>query len=289
VTPYGGINVYLYQSGFIGPIATGTTNATTGVYTFTGLTVGAVYSVKAGPTPRGQANQITSSFTLVCAEEADFVFNSTYPFVPTGTSCPASYTLKALAGGTFVTCCADCDPITIPQTLTLVDPGCPLTGGSVGGNTIYVPDTACGASAVTMPLQFNNYSGGIYLTGCNAWFGIISPYAYVKNSGSYALACTGSGIQLALQNYIWCGYRIAGTNKGCGTFAYPPTANYGFVYVNYGGPITAASNTCSPFSATFNVPSITLTMYFLDTSTNTYFLSPCDTYTIPARTITVHE
>jgi hypothetical protein len=281
VTPYGGINVYLYQSGSIGPIATGTTNATTGVYAFTGLTIGAVYSLKAGPTPRGQANQITSSFTLTCAEEADFTFNSTYPFVPSGTSCPASYTLTSLAGSTNLTCCADCNPITVPQTLTLVDPNQPKSGKFIFGSG--TPAVSCGTQSVALSTTS--------LGPCADW-------AFGEPDVSYRMLCTGSGVTLTVGYGILCGYAITGNYYGCGTF--DPTVNgFGYSYnlhaqfVTY-SPVTATSVTCSPFSATFSLPAKTLTLYRpnavgIVNGQTIYTFTACDSYIIPARTITVHE
>jgi hypothetical protein len=277
-TPYGSVPVSVRLTGSGVLVASGTTNATTGVYTFTGITTGVNYTV-VGTSSRGEL-VVSGSFTLTCNEDVRLRYSATYP-----PACASpNYTITATSGTvTDLTCCSDCDPITIPKKLTLIDPGVPNYFIVVGNTTII----SCGTSSGSIPLEINTYTGGPYIPGCSMWFGN-DFNRYSNGYSAYELACTGSGVVLSVSQGVRCGYRISST-RTC--LVIKPGGGGGGQTVNYGGPISPASLTCSPFSATFNVPSVTLTMYdeWFEWPPGVFHSDPCGSYTIPARTITITE
>ena len=272
-TPYGSVPVSLRLTGSGSLVASGTTDATTGVYTFTGITTGTSYTV-VGTSGRGELIS-SAPFTLACNEDVRLRYSATYP--PACSS--PNYTNTATSGTvTYWNCCSDCDPITVPQSLTLTDPNQPKTGGLNPRSG--TPAVACGTQSVVLSIT-----------------DAVSCYRWSWQGVTYIMACTGSGITLTVVHSVLCGYAIAGNFYGCGTF--DPTLN-GFGYSQLLGPqlatyapVTAASVTCSPFAATFNLPSKNLTMYQPNAvgyvlGQPIYTFTACSSYTIPARTITIN-
>ena len=289
-TPYGGINVALYQSGISSPIASGTTDATTGIYTFSGLSTSYSYYVKAGPTPRSQPAQTTSTFTLTCSEEVDFTFNPTYPFVPTGTSCPASYTLASLSGGSYKrSCCATCGSSSIPGVLTLS--GVPYSQAyRKRSSDSWSLTGGCASMKIT--------NGSRFQSPCQRVFWFNDP-AYPCCSGVIPSANLPAGSTWFPNGFAWtynAVYLLCDRSQIALTLffgAITPTCNGAEVYAgnavfNGGVTVAASSVTCSPFAATFNFPDIGgSTLTWLNGGISTCSEFPSNLF--PAFTCTVTE
>jgi hypothetical protein len=311
-TPYGGINVALYQSGSSSPIATGTTDATTGIYTFPGLSTSYSYYVKAGPTPRSQPAQTTSTFTLTCSEKVDFIFNPTYPFVPTGISCPASYTLTTLFGGGLTLergCAPACGTVTVPGFLSLNDPLAPnvVMGANAYTTFWYKASSPCTGRPFTFqpgdgPPYLNSF-GGLIINTAGTTNKSCTPYWYLEMAhydngyygncnlmGYYAMTLNASGPVLEAARYHsyvifgptgdWVSYCNGPGDQNTQYQGFCTTKYFDFRYASKILKIAASSFTCSPFSAIFDMPA-----YDIDTTNSK---GEKGVLTVPARTITVY-
>lgn len=280
--------LYKASAGGFAPYTSGTTDSSTGKSTISGLTYGGAFDGYRFIVTDAAGTIVGTSFTLTSANCVASVVMRMATVAGSPCATPNdTVTLSGSGGGlTFLNCCQDCDPITVPSNLTLVDPGIPnyFTGIQTNPNLNY----GCGTTSGTIPLTVSTYMGGPYIPGCSMWNGY--DYGrYSKGYSVYGLSCTGSGIKLSVSNGVLCGYQLSIAGRRC--LVIKPGGGVGGQGVDYGGPISPASLTCSPFSATFNLPSVTLTMYdeWFEWPPGVLHSDPCGSYTIPARTITITE
>lgn len=275
------------------PIAVANHNGS-GQAVFTGLPTGVALVFNSGPTS-GSA-QTFPEFTLTCegtaeAKEADeFGEGQTW-----------SFTSVACSDGLPRLCCKECSTTTLTRAMCVSDPAGPtVTGGlvdincstasysgtmagRVDGSTCYslwMHDKGNNSSYTGCDFQVVGYPpppltvGVVYTMVCGQPFGAPSEGVYLK--AIRAVYCTSTGPY--------------GGEQRCGApcrFAVgiPRIIDVVPVVVDSGW-IEATSVTCSPFSATFDMPGYSVTCYSFDPANGWVATG---TQTFGGRTITVTE
>jgi hypothetical protein len=262
-----------WNGGTYSPYATGTTDAS-GNATLTGLTYGGANDIYRVTVTDAVGGIVTTDITLTNANcSATVLFRMA--IVSSSPCATSQFTITYNSGGGALykrACCNSCFPTTIKGSLYLHDPY---------GGTIYSPPTGIGSCGTTCGSC--NISNDITKDGPggdNGWsWTFLNPYSHLD---SYSMSCNGISATLSYQNW----YSLNG-GQGTGAYHCGPTIGF-FNYDSVYGSVTAATFSCSPFSATFSIPSRTLTCF----RAGQYPWSPvtvCGSVTIPARTITVYE
>jgi hypothetical protein len=289
--------------------ATGTTDATTAKSTITGLTYGGAfdgYRFLATDATGGVTGTSILLTSTNCAAKCLMRMSTSSRFPCTTPQDAITY---SGSGSQFTNqrgCAPYCAPVTIPGNLTLYDPQAMpgISAGDVPAQADYYPAYrafgSCGGAPFTFApcdlysIGFGTlYSDGFQINtagtnnaGCYPYWDLpIYNYSASVYNGDYVILAryrmsfTSSGPQLQVGRIHGAFYD---SSHSCNNSNDSSASVLG---MQFGTLLTAiaASVTCSPFSATFNLPSYTVPLYhfgwpaYLDGS-----------YTFPARTITVH-
>jgi len=250
--------------------ATGTTDATTAKSTVTGLTYGGAYDY----------------YRFLVTDAVGGVTGTT--IILTSTNCVASCLMRmatssrlpcttpqdsiAYSGGGGISyqrvCCSACAPGSTHRILYFHDP--------YPSSPVMSSTGTCGTGCSFSPASVTPMS---YTYNPNQWCCPTGPYDYS------CLSCNGSTVTLFYSKRYKCSNvqpRILSSQWwSCGA-----DANYGFGVVGISGTVNASTLTCSPFSATFNIPATTINCY---KQTSTTPMPVCGTILVPAHTITITE
>jgi hypothetical protein len=179
--------------------------------------------------------------------------------------CGATYS-SVLQPPATLACCSACAPYAIPSSLHMHDP----YAGIVNFGALSGPGSCtsiCGSCV---------YQNDLTLTGANsgsAWYWGTTSSSYNPHStnDNWSMVCSGSTVTLNYQNWFQMAYYGGGGSYAC------PTG----LATSHAGTVTASSVSCSPFVATFAIPS-----FSFNCSNSS---GVCATITIPAHTITIYE
>jgi len=287
--------------------ATGTTDATTGKSTITGATYGGAFDgyrflvTDATGTITGTAFTLTSSN---CAASVVMRMSTV-----AGSPCSTPNDAVTLSGGsTGLTsqrvCCASCGASNIPAVLTVV--GFPSTIAYIPTKYIglgysYGPWTFLGGcSPLTInkgtgqwsPCQSTIWQPNIFSSGYPCTGLITQQMAYYVADGGYpwysypTLSCWSDYYNL---NGKTKGFYLNITYQAIGCFA--QCGPYGSTGPFWGATVSvkASSVTCSPFSATFNIPDVGFSDFVSNCGWPNTFCSSIPAVLFPATTVTIHE
>jgi hypothetical protein len=256
-----------------------------GVVTFTGLAVPDTYFF------RGPNLQNFPQFTLECegsadAKYADLGVGQEWTFV--GIDC---------GEGAPRLCCPTCETTTLAESMCLTDPGGPES--ATGGFEAYCAEVDCAETEFTTMLLGTHYGSdceSVWNGGCNN----ASPYAECPRGDktgpiggltavAYNMFCTDAGLYLQVDRFLYCESTDAyGNPVRCGELCTLGGLPYPFgvkPVFKSSGLVAATSVTCSPFSATFDIPGYSINCY---TKTGVIWVYS-GTRSFAARTITVVE
>jgi hypothetical protein len=263
-------------------VASATMNGS-GVVTFTGLTVPFTYFF------RGPNLQNFPEFTLECEGSAD----AKYAFLGEGQEW-TFVGIDCTEPGPRL-CCPTCETTTLPESMCLTDPG----GPEAGGSGLFCAEIDCAETEFTATLLGAHYASdceSVWSGGCsNASAYAVCPRGDIVgpigglSAIAYNMFCTDAGLYLQVDRYLFCESTDAyGNLVRCGELCTLAGAPYPFgvkPVFKSSGLIAATSVTCSPFSATFDIPSYSINCY-----TKTGFVWVYSgTRSFDARTITVVE
>ncbi len=184
-------------------------------------------------------------------------------------------------------CWSCCDtPGYAPPSLTLNDP---LTGNI---NVTPAGTVPCGSYPFPVrPGSGNSIYGQLFDVNYNpigygwSW----GPLGIGDGLTFYRLQCLNGLIQLTFQKrFMILGFDASYREWICGQYA--PSVMGGSVSpLIMSGMLTPTTLSCSPFAATFNLPSTPFNCYIEQAGIGSGIAGLCTTQTLPAHTITIHE
>jgi hypothetical protein len=250
--------------------------------------------------PTDNAPLNSGTFLLAAGKCADAAMRLSHNATPCNPDTEAVVTVRdctaGLPGGQRL-CCQDCSPDTLPKYLCISDPGGPE---AYDANQAYCDCDQFTYTDTLSGVPFGStiavYTGGSLAVSRTTPPQIIYSGGSQASAISYSMSCgpflpPASGLRLSVSRLYCCSE----------TDAYGRTVIYGCPVAGgwplfcpiesvvscqkSSGWVDATSYTCDPFSATFDIPALTLNGYVRGGCG--YVLS--GTKTIPARTITVTE
>lgn len=261
-----------------------------GVAVFTGLPIGVALFVRSPIGGGGNGQNFDTTFTLTCEGSASAREGDEF-----GEGQIWSFTSIDCTEGGPRLCCPTCETTTLTESMCLSDPGGPASGGS--GTSCAEVD--CSETTFTATLTGTHYYSdceSVWTGGCSN----ASRYAECPRGDktgpigglsaiAYNMFCTDSGLYLQVDRFLYCESTDSyGNPERCGELCTLGGLPYPFgvkPVLKSSGLIAATSVTCSPFSATFDIPGYSINCY---TKTGVIWVYS-GTRSFSARTITVTE